>query len=153
MDTKEIFEETGNLESEMKRLEKQIEKVNTQRLEMMEICPHEIVFKYTDNHPKLLMMDGTYLCPSCGKIMKCIKSKKIQESSFKNSKVIPLTTLSVIGTSNLHRMIRNEAYQNMHIYYNQSIATEELSSKMEEQIKLEEQRYENLVKSLRRNRK
>ena len=47
MDTKKVFEGTGKLGNEINRLRKQLEKVNKQCLEMMEICPHEIVFKYT----------------------------------------------------------------------------------------------------------
>ena len=152
MDTKKVFEETGKLGNEIGRLHKQLDNVNMKILGLMEECPHEIVFKYTDNHPRMLLIDGTYFCPACGKSIKCIKADQLQESSFKSSRVIPLTNLSLIGTSSLYHAIRNEVYQNIDIYYNLNTATEELSSMMEEQVKDQEQRYESPIKTLRRKR-
>ena len=153
MKTKNVFEETGKLGNEISRLHKQLDNVNMKILGLMGECPHEIVFKYNDNHPRMLMIDGTYFCPACGKSIRCVKPEQLQESSFKDSRVIPLTNLSLIGTSSLHYTIRNEVYQNMDTYYNANIATEELSSMMEEQVKDQEQRYESPAKSLRRKRK
>ena len=86
METKRVFEETGKLGSEIHRLGKQLERVNKQCLEMMELCHHEIVFKYAYNHPRMLMIDGTYFCPACGKTVKCIQKEQLKESSFKDSR-------------------------------------------------------------------
>lgn len=152
MDTKKVFEETGKLENKINRIREQQEEVNKQCLEMMKICPHEIVFKYVDNHPRMLMIDGTYFCPACGKTIKCIHPEQIKESSFKDSRVIPLTNLSLFGTSEVHRIIRNEVYQNMELYYNSASVVEELSDRMEELLKDKEQRYENSAKKLRRRK-
>lgn len=153
MDTKKVFEETGRLGNEIHRLGKQLEKVNMQCLEMMEMCSHEIVFKYTDNHPRMLMLDGTYFCPACGKSIKCIRQEQLQESSFKDSRIIPLTNLSLFGTSDVHHTIRNEVYENMDLYYNSETDINELSSRMEELLKDKEQRYESPAKALRKTRK
>jgi len=117
MDTRKVIEETGKLGNEIYRLRKQLEKVNKQCLEMMEICPHEIVFKYNDNHPRMLMIDRTYFCPECGKSIKCIKSDQLKETPFKESQIIPLTNLSLFGTSDVYHAIRNEVYENMDLYY------------------------------------
>lgn len=152
MDTKKVFEETGKLGNEINRIRKQLEKVNNQCLEMMEICPHEIVFKYVDNYPRMLMIDGTYFCPACGKTIKCIHPEQIKESSFKDSRVIPLTNLSLFGASEIHHIIRNEVYQNMELYYNSASVVEELSDRMEELLKDKEQRYENSAKTLRKRK-
>ncbi len=152
MDTKKVFEETGKLGNEIHRLGKQLEKVNKQCFEMMELCPHEIVFKYTDNHPRMLLIDGTYFCPACGKTIKCIHPEQIKDSSFKDSRVIPLTNLSLFGTSEVHHTIRNEVYQNMELYYNPEIDIEKLSNRMEELLKDKEQRYEISTKTLRKRK-
>ena len=152
MDTKKVFEETGRLGNEIHRLGKQLEKVNMQCLEMMEICPHEIVFKYSDNYPRMLIIDGTYFCPACGKSIRCIKPEQLQESSFKDSRVIPLTNLSLFGTSEVHHSIRNEVYQNMELYYNPELNIEELSCRMEKLLKDKEQRYEISAKTLRKRK-
>ena len=152
MDTRKIFEETGRLGNEINRLGKQLDKLNKQCFEMMEACPHEIVFKYIDDHPRMLSIDGRYFCPACGKTVKCMKSKDIQNSSFKNSKVVPLTNLSLIGTSELYHTIRNEVYQNIEFYYSQDKPIEELSIRMEDVVKDQEARKEDIVQVLRRVR-
>lgn len=152
METKKVFEETGKLGNEINMIKKQLEKVNKQCFEMMELCPHEIVFKYTDNYPKMLMTDGTYFCPACGKSIKCRSAEDIKDSAFKNSRVIPLNNLSLFGTSEVYHAIRNEVYQNMKLYYNLDIPIEKLSSRMEELLKNKEQRYENPVKMLRKRK-
>ena len=153
MDTKRVFEETGRLGNEIGRLHKQLDNINMKILGLMEECPHEIVFKYMDNHPRMLMIDGTYFCPACGKSIKCIKKEQLQESSFKDSRVIPLTNLSLFGTSEVHHTIRNEVYENMDLYYDSEADIDELSSRMEELLKDKEQRYESPAKALRKIRK
>ena len=153
METKRVFEETGKLGSEIHRLGKQLERVNKQCLEMMKLCHHEIVFKYADNHPRMLMIDGTYFCPACGKTVKCIQKEQLKESSFKDSRVIPLTNLSLFGTSKVHHFIRNEVYQNMDLYYNLNVPTEELSGKMEELLKNQENDYNKKDGLIRKRKK
>ena len=152
METKKVFEETGKLGNEIGKLHKQLDNVNMKILGLMEECPHEIVFKYTDNHPRMFMIDGTYFCPACGKSIRCIQSAQLKESQFKDSRVIPLTNLSLIGTGEVHHTIRNEVYQNMNLYYDTETSIEELSSKMEELLKDKEQRYESSTKILRKRK-
>ena len=153
MDTKKVFEETGKLGNEINRLRKQLEKVNKQCLEMMDICPHEIVFKYNDNHPRMLMIDGTYFCPACGKSIRCVKPKELLKTPFKESRIISLSNLSLFGTSDVYHTIRNEVYENIDLYYDSKSTSEELSSKMEDLLKDREQRYEAPVKVLKKFKK
>ena len=87
----------------------------------MAICPHEIVFKYTDDHPRKTATDGSYFCPACGKTIRCYHKEQLSETPFNNSRIIPLTDLSLFGTSEVHHIIRNEVYNNMELYYNKDI--------------------------------
>ncbi len=152
MNTKKVFEETGKLGNEINRLSKQVENINKKFLELMEICPHEIVFKYMDNFPKMLMVDGNYFCPACGKTITLIKKNQFQQSEFKDSRVIPLTNLSLLGTNEVFHTIRNEVYSNMELYYNPEIDTDKLSDKMEELLKDKEKRYENSIRKIRKRK-
>lgn len=153
METNKVFEETSKLENEIKKLEKELEKVNNQLLVNMELCPHEIVFKYTDNCPRKLVIDGTYYCPACGKTIKCFMQDQIMYSAFKNSRIIPLPNLSLIGTSKNHDTLRKEIYSNMDIYYNSDYSVKELSSKMEEKLKDQEYDFTKpIVLSKRKNK-
>ena len=135
MDTKKIFEETGKIGNEIGRLREKIENLNMKYLAMTELCPHEIVFKYNDNHPRKKVFDGTYFCPACGKIIKCFGIDMIYDTQFKDSRIIPLTNLSLLGTPENHHIIRNEVYDNIDLYYDPVISIQELSSKMENLLK------------------
>ena len=146
METKKVFEETGKLGYEIKKLGNLLEKVNKKCFEMMELCPHEIVFKYNDNHSRLFMIDGTYFCPACGKLIKCYIKEHLNETAFKDSRIIPLNNLSLIGTSDVHHTIRNEVYENMDLYYDCNVSTIELSSKMEQKLIDKQCLYESPVK-------
>ena len=151
METKKVFEETGKLGNEIGRLHKQLDNVNMKILELMEECPHEIVFKYTDNHPRKEIIDGSYYCPACGKYAHFIVAG--QELPFKTSIIIPLTNLSLVASSDLYRTIRNEVYMNMDFYYNSETPIEELTSRMESLLEDKQTKYESPVKTLRKTRK
>ncbi len=135
MKTSEVFEETGKIGNEIVKEHIKLDKLNNRCLEIMNLCPHEIVFKYNDNHPKKLKTDGNYFCPACGKTIKCIDHNQILESPFNNSRIISLSNLSLIGNKETYSSIRNEVYCNMNFYYNTDINDDVLSSKMETILK------------------
>ena len=150
MTTKEIFEKTGKIGNEIGKLREKIENLNMKYLEMTELCSHEIVFKYNDNYARKAMIDGNYFCPACGKIIKCFGMDKIYDTQFKDSRIIPLTNLSLLGTPENHHIIRNEVYDNMDVYYDPIIPIEELSSKMEEKLVKLQTQYEEPTKKLKK---
>lgn len=153
METRKIFEETGKIGNEIGRLREKIEDLNTKYLEMTELCPHEIVFKYNDNHPRKMMIDGTYFCPACGKVIKCFGIDQIYDTQFKDSRIIPLSNLSLLGTPEVHRMMRNEVYENMDTYYDSIFSVQELSSKMEDILKDKQYEYENPEKVFKKTKR
>lgn len=153
METRKIFEETGKIGNEIGRLREKIENLNTKYLEMTELCPHEIVFKYNDNHSRKMMIDGTYFCPACGKAIKCFGIDQIYDTQFKDSRIIPLTKLSLLGTPEVYRIMRNEVYDNMDTYYDSIVSVQELSSKMEDILKDKQYEYENPKKVLKKTRR
>lgn len=153
METKKVFEETGKLGNEISSLERRLESIIEKCYEVMEICPHELVFKYNDNIPRLMIIDGNYYCPACGKNMRFYKKGDIEQTDFRNARVIKLTRISLVGTSNLLHKIRNEVYQNMDIYYNSELDESELAERMLEVVKDEEQVYEEPVVKIRKRSK
>ena len=153
METKKIFVETSRLGSKIVSLHAQLEGVNRQCLELMEICPHEIVFQYVDYHSRTSFTEESYFCPACGKSLEHIHLEQLQDFPFKDSRIIPLLNLSLAGSSQLYRTIRNEIYQNMDFYYNPDIPVEQLSHKMETLLKDQERRYVGTVEILKKTKK
>lgn len=142
MDTRKIFVRKSKLEDELTRLNEEIEQVNYQLSGLTEICNHEIVFKYTSNHPRKIGIADSYYCPACCKTIKCIRKNQIEETAFKESKIIPLTNLSLVGTSEVHDTIRNEVHRNFDYYYNQDTPVELLSASMEGKLTDLQTKYE-----------
>ena len=153
METRKIFEETRKIEKEIGILREKIENLNIKYLEMTELCHHEIVFKYNDNHPRKMMIDGTYFCPACGKTIRCFGIDQIYDTPFKDSRIILLSNLSLLGTPEVHRIMRNEVYDNMDTYYDSIVSAQELSSKMENILKDKQYEYENPEKVLKKTRR
>ena len=146
MKTSEVFKRVNRLSDEILEEHKKLSKLNLKCLEIMNLCSHEIVFKYVDNQPRKMIIDGSCFCPACGKTITCIKKDDIKTSAFRNSRIISLTHLSLIGTKEVYSIIRNEVYDNMDIYYNKKINENELSNKMEEVLVNRQQKYKALTK-------
>lgn len=142
METIKIFEEAKNIRTEIERLKDELEKSSRKKNLIKNQCSHEIVFKYTDNYPKKMMIDGNYICPACRKNIKCFEKGQIQTTAFKNSRIIPLTNLSLIGNIETISTIINEVYNNIDIYYDYSIPTEKLSNLMETVLEDKQSKYE-----------
>ena len=151
MNSKEIFIETGKLGNEINELHKRIDNINARCGQLIEICPHDIVVKYKDDHPRKMPIEGNYFCPACGSTIRCYKKGDISETAFNSSRVINLHNLSLMGSRDLYRAIRNHVFDNFDKYYNPSIPTRELQEDLEEALVSYEIRYENPVKVLKRS--
>lgn len=153
METKEIFEETGKLGNEIKKIHKKLDNINLNIINLMKICNHDIVFKFRDNHPRKMLIEGRYFCPACGKSEKTSYYTNIKDTSFCNSRVIPLDNISLLGTPDDLQKIRIEVYNNFDFYYNKEIDTSALSKKMESEMKDNEYDYnkeKKLIKDIKR---
>ena len=153
MNTKEVFEETGRLGNELNKEREKIMQINRRILMVADKCHHEIVFKYTDDHPRKISVDESYFCPACGKTIKCYKKNQINETVFKESRIIPLTNLSLVGSSEVYQNIRLEVYYNIDYYYDKTISTEELSLCMEKKLVDLQTKYERPEKALKKQKK
>ncbi len=131
METKKVFEETAKIGNEVKKMKEYYNKLSNRAKKLKDECSHEIVFKYNDNHPRKMYIDGNYFCPACGKTITCINFEDIRKSFFKNSRIIPLLDLSLIATKETYSAIRKEVYENMDYYYNTDNDIEDLSIRME----------------------
>ena len=112
-----------------------MDRLNSRCLEIMELCPHEIVIKYSDNHPRKLIVGGNYYCPICGKSIGTNNSEYFSKSAFKNSRVIDLKNISLMGNSETLHNIKKEVIGNMDLYYNSNATDEELANRLEEALK------------------
>ncbi len=131
METKKVFEETEKLDNRLKELNKERKEINLGFAKMIEACSHEIVFKFNDNSPRMMLIDK-YFCPACGKALQISGENNIENSPFKESRVIPLNNLSLLGTNEDYQTIRNEVLSNFDMYYDPNANIEELSKRIEE---------------------
>ena len=150
METKKVFEETGRLGNEITKLHQRINDVNLKCLEIMNDCPHELVFKYNHNKPRKLLIDGYYFCPACGKLIECIDKEHLKKSPFKNSRIIELKNIAILSTKDNLKLMRTEVYSNFDFYYNHKEEKRKIQSKMETVIKENQTDYEIIPKSLRK---
>ena len=135
MKTKEVFFEVEKIYDDLYDEYEKIKNIRNKYTDITNMCSHEIAFKIVDNHPRKMMIDGTYYCPACGKSITCDYKEGFLLSSFKNSRIIPLINLSLNAEEEVFTTIRNEVFNNMAMYYNKNINTSILSNKMEEKLK------------------
>ena len=145
MNTEEIFTETGRLGNKIKEHHRALDLINERCFKLMDICPHELVFKYNDKKPRKMIMDGYYFCPACGRTIQLINKEDIKISPYKNSRIINLSNLSLTGIKETYSKIRHEVYYNMDFYYNNETTDYEIQDKMEKVLKDKEK--ENKPKS------
>ena len=134
MKTIQVFEQSRDIEKEKIKLKEKINKLNFELLKLENECPHEIVFKYNDNHPRKMVIDGKYYCPACGKNIEFVSNNQYLNSCFKNSKIISLTDLSLVGDTKTLLKIKEEVLNNLDFYY-KCKDMYELRNRMEHKLK------------------
>lgn len=117
MDTKEVIEKSVEIEKKRTNLMEKIRIVNSDYSNIVTNCPHELVFKFNDNQPKKMVIDGHYYCPACGKTIECIAKYQYLDSVFKKSRIIDLYGLSLVGTTEVLKKMREEVINNRDFYY------------------------------------
>ena len=151
MKTIDIFNKSSKIEEKRRELEGQLNQLETDQIILGELCPHEIVFKYTDNFPRMLNIDGTYYCPACGKSIRVLHKKDFMDSPFKKSRIIPLTNLSLMGTNEVYTTIKQEVVSNIQDYYDPEMPVEELEYRMEMVLEDKQIKYKGDGKVLKKS--
>ena len=115
------------LEEKKLRLAAQLESVNHEITRLQEQCSHNIVFRFDDG--KLYRVGKIYLCycPSCAKKENIYAFNELENTCFKNSKVIDLSELNIDNYSRIFEMIQEEVFEHPDYYYNEEIPVEQLS--------------------------
>ena len=153
METREVFRKSSYYGNEIKKKRIEMENLAKKCVNLWDECNHEIVFKYNDDHPRKLIIDGYYFCPACGQTIECIQESDLSKSAFKESKVIPLTNLSLIATKETYSEIRNEVFYNFDFYYDKDIPVEYKEEKMESVLKRLEVKHDQSIKTLMKARR
>ena len=150
MDSRDVFNKTIKYGNEIKKKRLEMESLAKKITDIWAECNHEIVFKYRDDHLRKMMIDGYYFCPACGQTIKCIYEDDLKESSYKNSLIVPLTNLSLVGDQETYSAIREEVYYNYDFYYNLDTTPEEMQAQMEGVLKDYEEKYTPVDKVLKK---
>ena len=131
MELKSYYDEMDAIENQMFETRKKLEELIDLYSDTRKKCTHDIIFKFKDNYPRKQPIDGCYYCPSCRLVIECAAKGQIEQTKFKNARMIPLLILSLRNGSNVHNAIRQEVYSNLDYYYNPNSEIEEMSEKME----------------------
>lgn len=153
MDSKKAFEKTISIGNEIIKKHKELNNLNLEAQKVMDKCSHDLVIKYNDKVPRKLVIDGYYVCPSCGRTHECIDPNDFEKTPFKHSRVIDLTSLSLEATKELYMAIRKEIYYNFDYYYNPETKVEELQERLEKLLKKYEVNYNPFDSILKRTKR
>ena len=151
--TQAIFDIRMKLDYEAYDLEKARKGIEKRINELSDTCHHEMVFKYMDNHSRKAMIDGHYYCPACRKNITIINQKDIDNTPFKDSRVISLTHLSLIGDSDTLETISSLVSENIDLFY-YLLSDEEIKERVSAILKDKQTIFENgkvLKKNIRRD--
>ncbi len=107
----------------------------------MRVCPHELVFKYNNNHSRINEIDGNYYCPMCRKSIGTHSMDFFYTSDFKDSRIIKLDNISLEGNSTNLSLLRQEVFDNYEFYYGSSCTDDELASRMENALRGTKETY------------
>ncbi|MBQ8892399.1 MAG: hypothetical protein IJ068_06030 [Bacilli bacterium] len=138
---KEIFEIKNQLKTLEKHLNDELIELKQRRLNLQNMCNHSLVLKFTDKKPHKVGPIYTCACPICDKTIKLYGDKKIEESEFKNSRLIDLTNFN-IGGSLKYDSIVNFIMENYDDFYKSDLNINLLSDSIHKFIEEKEYIYD-----------
>ena len=140
MDIKKVIEINSNIRKARDREIEYLKSISEYMQEIMSECPHELVVKIHDNHPRKMLIDGSYYCPACDMMLFNLPSyQKLSETQFKNSKVLDLAGLSLLCDRDTLDTIKSEVLSNYDEYSNGSDL-----EKLKELLKTKEYDYNKI---------
>ena len=117
---RKIFEMKNTLLEIENNMQRSLDELKTRRIKLQEICNHQIVLKFDDKKPHKVGPIYTCVCPICDKVKK-FYADKIEESEFKDSKVIDLTKLDFKESIKIYDKIVEYIMENYNDFYENSI--------------------------------
>ena len=152
MDKKEVFKKTSDLSIDIRKKREELNELVEKIGDIQDKCDHSLSFKLNNDTPRMLVIDGFYYCPACGKKEEIIDREDLRYSCFKDSKVVDLTELSLLPNDTVLGEIRHEVYNNLDFYYGADTPDEELKTMMVETMRPRNMPFEKQKDILRRIR-
>lgn len=152
MDKKEVFKKTSDLSIDIRKKREELNELVEKIGDIQENCDHSLSFKLNNDTPRMLVIDGFYYCPACGKSYEVIDHEDLQYTQFAKSKVVDLTELSLLPNDTVYSEIRNEVYENYDFYYGANTSIEDMKTKMVETMRprdLPFQKQKDILKRIR----
>ena len=144
METKNVFKSVDDLNKAINRENERIKVLNGRLKSLIDVCPHEIVFKFNCNHPRRIPIDGYYFCPACYSTVTCYSKEDLTNTIYRGSRVIHLSNISIVGSPQIYSIMRGEVFQNFDTYYDPNTPSEELQSKMESVLETLQYDYDTI---------
>ena len=123
----EFYNARNEINKERKELKKQLQATENNLANLQTECSHKIVLAFDDYMPHKIGRIIECFCPACGKREDIYPSHEIEKSSFKNSKLIDLTKLSISTFNEYFFNIMEHIFSNYEICYNDDISENEIA--------------------------
>ena len=117
---RKIFEMKNTLKEIENNMQKSIDELKMRIIKLQDMCTHQIVLKFDDKKPHKVGCIYTCVCPICDNVKK-FYADKIEESEFKNSKIIDLTKLDFKEAVKIYDKIVEYIMENYNDFYESNI--------------------------------
>lgn len=147
MDTKTVIRANQNIRAARQKQLALLQKINDYAKEIMSACPHEIVVQMRDNHPRKMLIDGSFYCPACDRILVDTTISSIGVVKlFGHSKLLQLTELSLINNDKTLDMIKKEIIE----HYDEYLSGQKTKKDLVELLRSEEYTFDRATNQMRK---
>lgn len=112
-------------------------------------CNHSLVLIFDDHKPHKIGKIYHCFCPACSKFEHVYNKLRLENSSFKNSKIIDLSDIPMMNFNNYINQIIHYIFENYNYFYN-NCSNEEIANSILSIVKSKENINEN-PKILKKN--
>ncbi len=127
-------------------LNEQINKLNNNLINLQKQCSHKLVLVFDNTVSPTIGKISQYFCPACGKTEYIHVNVGLNNSSFKDSKIINLSSLSKNCFNEHFYPILNYIFNNYDYFYLSDLSEEEATESILNMVELEEKSNKNLIR-------
>ena len=117
---KNIYNERNEIIKKEMLLKRKLLKLKEQEKKLHKNCNHNIVILFDDHIPRKIGKMFECMCPICSKKEEISILNRIENTAFRNSKIIDLTEYD-IDIVKTFKIIQNEIHDRYDFYYNSTM--------------------------------
>ena len=126
MNSKDVINNIKNVNKELEALYIKKNSLLKQIVKLKNECSHDLVVMLCDHKEHKVGVIYDCICPACGKRVDVYPTHELENSVFKNSRVVNLTHLSIYD----YNSVLNNIVENYDYYYENSIDDSKILKKI-----------------------